>query len=293
MAEDGHTIHLQTSLSPVWSLAGAVTGAVGVGRDISEIKQLERVKSEFVANVSHELRTPLASILGYSELLLRERPGPLTEVQHEFVQTISESSKRLKLLVDDLLDVSRIDVGNFRMRMDDISLNEIIQRGLEIIKPIAAEHKVEIEANLPSRLPVIEADGERISQVFDNLLSNAVKFSNASGKVHVAVSVDDMEVSVSVRDEGIGIPSEDIPFLFSRFYRATNADPSNRSGTGLGLYICKAIIDGHGGRIAVESCSGCGATFRFWLPKNQASPLDASPDQLVTEIVDRYFTTPQ
>ena len=289
---EGFVIHLQTSLSPVWSLTGAVIGAVGVGRDISEIKRLERVKSEFVANVSHELRTPLASILGYSELLLHKRPGPLTEVQKEFIHTILESSKRLKLLVDDLLDISRIDVGNFRMRMDDVNLDEIIRNGLELIKPVAAKASVAIVALLPARLPLIEADGERISQVIDNLLSNAVKFSNAGGRVYVEASDEDAGVNISVRDEGIGIPEEEIPFLFSRFYRATNADQNSRSGTGLGLYISKAIIDAHGGRIAVESRRGHGTAFRVWLPKQQVSPLDISPDQLVTEIVDRYFTTP-
>ncbi len=286
---DGRQIHLQTALSPVYDDQGAITGAVGVGRDISELKRLERVKSEFVASVSHELRTPLASILGYAEILLRGRPGPLTDVQQEFLQTILEGSRRLKLLVDDLLDVSRIEVGKFRMNFDDVDLEDVIERAEETIRPLAAKADIAVKVELPPNLPMIEGDAQRIGQVMDNLLSNAVKFSHAGGCVCVGVDEEDAALCVIVRDEGIGIPQEDIAHLFSRFYRASNAEPNRRSGTGLGLYIARAIVEGHGGHIQAESSPGQGTTLRFWLPKLQLSPLDTSPDVLVKEIVDRYF----
>lgn len=286
---DGHQIHLQTALSPVYDDQGAITGAVGVGRDISELKRLERVKSEFVASVSHELRTPLASILGYAEILLRGRPGPLTDVQQEFLQTILEGSRRLKLLVDDLLDVSRIEVGKFRMNFDDVDLEDVIQRAEETIRPLAAKADVAVKVQIPPHLPMIEGDAQRIGQVLDNLLSNAVKFSHAGGCVCVGVEEEDVALCVTVRDEGIGIPQEDISHLFSRFYRASNAEPNRRSGTGLGLYIARAIVEGHGGHIQAESSPGQGTTLRFWLPKLQLSPLETSPDVLVKEIADRYF----
>lgn len=286
---DGRQIHLQTALSPVYDDQGAITGAVGVGRDISELKRLERVKSEFVANVSHELRTPLASILGYAEILLRGRPGPLTDVQQEFLQTILEGSRRLKLLVDDLLDVSRIEVGKFRMNFDDVDLEDVIQRAEETIRPLAAKADVAVKVQIPPHLPMIEGDAQRIGQVLDNLLTNAVKFSHTGGCVCVSVEEEDVALCVTVRDEGIGIPQEDVSHLFSRFYRASNAEPNRRSGTGLGLYIARAIVEGHGGHIQAESSPGQGTTLRFWLPKLQLSPLETSPDVLVKEIADRYF----
>lgn len=288
-SRDGRQIHLQLSLSPVYDDDGAVIGAVGVGRDISEMKRLERVKSEFIASVSHELRTPLASILGYAEILLRGRPGPLTVVQQEFLQTILDGSLRLKLLVDDLLDVSRIEVGNFRMNFDDIDLEDAIRRAEETIRPLAAKADITVKVDIPPLLPTIEGDDQRIGQVLDNLLSNAVKFSHAGGCVCIAVEEEDPALCVIVRDGGIGIPQEDIPHLFSRFYRASNAEPNRRSGTGLGLYIARAIVEGHGGHIQAESSPGEGTTIRFWLPKLQLSPLETSPDMLVKEIADRYF----
>lgn len=286
---DGRQIHLQTSLSPVYDAEGAITGAVGVGRDITELKRLERVKSEFVASVSHELRTPLSSILGYAEILLRGRPGPLTDVQQEFLQTILDGSRRLKLLVDDLLDVSRIEVGKFRMNFDDIDLEDVIRRAEETIRPLAAKADVTVQLDVPPDLPMIEGDEQRIGQVLDNLLSNAVKFSHSGGCVCVTVEEEVAALRVTVHDEGIGIPAEDIPYLFSRFYRASNAEPNRRSGTGLGLYIARAIVEGHGGQIQADSASGQGTTIRFWLPKLQLSPLETSPDLLVKEIADRYF----
>jgi len=288
-SREGRQIHLQTALSPVIDDGGAVIGAVGVGRDISELKRLERVKSEFIASVSHELRTPLASILGYAEILLRGRPGPLTTVQQEFLQTILDGSRRLKLLVDDLLDVSRIEVGKFRMTFDDVDLEEAIHRAEETIRPLADKAGITVKVDVPPLLPTIEGDEQRIGQVLDNLLSNAVKFSHDGGCVCIAVEEEDAALCVIVRDAGIGIPQEDIPHLFSRFYRASNAEPNQRSGTGLGLYITRAIVEGHGGRIQAESAPGEGTTIRFWLPKLQLSPLETSPDMLVKEIADRYF----
>ncbi len=288
-ALDGRQVHLQISLSPVYDDDGSVIGAVGVGRDISEMKRLERVKSEFIASVSHELRTPLASILGYAEILLRGRPGPLTAVQQEFVQTILDGSQRLKLLVDDLLDVSRIEVGKFRMTFDDIDLEEVIRRAEETIRPLAEKADITVKVDVPPLLPTIEGDEQRIGQVLDNLLSNAVKFSHDGGCVCIAVEEEEVALCVTVRDGGIGIPQEDIPHLFSRFYRASNAEPNQRSGTGLGLYIARAIVEGHGGHIQAASSPGEGTTIRFWLPKLQLSPLETSPDMLVKEIADRYF----
>ncbi|HHY54709.1 MAG TPA: PAS domain-containing protein [Chloroflexi bacterium] len=263
---DAGKVFLQTSLSPVINRTGALSGVVGVGRDYSELKRLEQMKTEFVANVSHELRTPLASILGYTEIVLQGRPGPLNELQQEFLQTILESGKRLKRLVDDLLDVSKIEVGKFRMQFDKTNLTVCLQRALETIEPVAARSDVELTTLLPTTLPTIMADAQRIGQVLDNLLSNAVKYSGSGGSVTVSAAAMEGGVSITVTDSGIGIAAEEIPQLFTRFYRAANVAVSQRTGTGLGLYITKAIIDGHGGHIEVESQSGRGSLFRVWLP---------------------------
>ncbi|HAJ38419.1 MAG TPA: hypothetical protein DCL15_22350 [Chloroflexi bacterium] len=263
---DAHKVYLQTSLSPVINHAGVVSGLVGVGRDYSELKRLERMKTEFLANVSHELRTPLASILGYTEIVLQGRPGSLNEIQQEFLQTILESGKRLKRLVDDLLDVSKIEVGKFRMQFDRTDLTACIQRALEAIQPVADRSGVEIVASLPATLPLILADAQRIGQALDNLLSNAVKYGGSGGSVTVSATQQEDGVGITVTDSGIGITPEDIPQIFTRFYRAANVTASKRTGTGLGLYITKAIIDGHGGRITVESRLGRGCIFRVWLP---------------------------
>lgn len=272
IATDDRQVYLQTSLSPVINRTGALSGLVGVGRDYSELKRLEQMKTEFVANVSHELRTPLASILGYTEIVLQGRPGPLNEIQQEFLQTILESGKRLKLLVDDLLDVSKIEVGKFRMQLDKTDLTACLQGALEAIQPVAARSSVGIEVVLPATLPLITADAQRIGQVLDNLLSNAVKYSKAGGSVAVQATQVEGAVSIAVTDAGIGIAPEDIPHIFTRFYRAANVAASKRTGTGLGLYITKAIVDGHGGHIEVESQLGEGSTFRVWLPVDQAAP---------------------
>jgi len=244
------------------------------GRDITERKRaererqrLERMKDEFFANVSHELRTPLASIMAYIELLLDEAPGELSSEQCEFLQTAFESSQRLSRLVEDLLEVSRVQAGRLRFEHEPLQLAGLIQAAVDSFRPAAQEASVNLAVHLTPHLPELEGDPWRLEQVLGNLLSNAIRFTPPGGHVVVSARVhDESRIAIEVRDTGIGIPAHDIPHIFDRFYQADNVSDSNSGGTGLGLYIAKAIVEAHGGHIEVESEVGKGSTFRVLLP---------------------------
>jgi len=243
-------------------------------RDITEhrrteekLRELDRVKSEFIANISHELRTPLHSIRGFTKLMLGGKvPDP--ETQKEFLTTIDKQSERLGTLIDSLLDMSRLESGRFTIQKQRLSMKDIIHETVESFYSLASEKGAVINEDIPAALPEIEADGERVRQVMVNLLSNALKFSNGGGSVTVKGEAKDGELLVQVTDRGIGIPKEAMPHLFERFYRAK--DSMARGGAGLGLYISEQIIEAHGGRIWAESKVGKGSTFSFTLPLNQA-----------------------
>jgi len=245
----------------------------GIFRDITarkkaEAKQreLENMKSEFLSSVSHELRNPLHSAHGFTRLLLEgEVPDPAT--RQEFLTTIDKEIERLMGLIDDLLDMSRLEAGRFRIQKQLLPPGDVIQEIAKSYLSIAREKHIKIREDMPSALPEIEIDGNRIKQVIGNLLSNAIKFSDG-GIVTVQSTVSDGVVLVQVTDQGIGIPQEALPHLFERFFRAK--DTMARGGTGLGLYISKQIVEAHGGRIWVESTEGKGSKFSFTLPLNQS-----------------------
>jgi signal transduction histidine kinase len=243
-------------------------------RDITErkraeekLRELDRMKSEFISNVSHELRSPLHSIRGFTKLLLAEKvPDP--ETQKEFLTTIDKQSEQLGNLIDDLLNMSRLESGRFQIYKERISIKNTIHDAVEGFHSLASEKSIVINEDIRSTLPEIDGDRERLGQVIDNLLSNAIKFSNDGGRVTVNGEVNGSELLVRVTDCGIGISKETMPHLFERFYRAK--DLMARGGTGLGLYISKQIIEAHGGRIWAESKVGEGSIFSFTLPLNRA-----------------------
>lgn len=246
---------------------GRIVGGQIIARDIRERKRLERMKSEFLASVSHELRTPLASIMGFVELLLGEEPGELTPTQREFLEIMLESSHRLLGMVNDILDVSRIEAGDLDLRTQRIRLEEVVARAVRSARHLAESKKIALEVEMGPPLPIIKGDPERLEQVMDNLLNNAVKFTPRGGQITVRVqSRQPYEVQVEVTDTGIGIPSADMAHLFSRFHRGENVAGQAIPGAGLGLHITQAIVTEHGGRIEVESEVGKGSTFRFTLP---------------------------
>lgn len=242
-------------------------------RDITErkraeeaLRELDRMKSEFISSVSHELRTPLHAIRGFIKLMLRDKvPDP--ETQREFLSIIDERSQHLGTLIESLLDMSRLESGRFDIQKQRQPIRDIIHKAVESFYSLAGDKGIVISEDIPATLPEIEVDGERLGQVIANLLSNAIKFSNGGRSVIVKGETKDGELLVQVTDHGIGIPKKAMPHLFERFYRAE--DSMARGGAGLGLYISRQIIEAHGGHIWAESKVGKGTTVSFTLPLDQ------------------------
>ena len=248
-----------------------IRGAMAVFHDITRLKELERVRQDFVANVSHELRTPLTTIKGYAETLLE---GALKEdVAFQFVQVIKRHTDRLTKIVDDLLMLSKIESKEFRLKREVISLRDLIDDVIDFVKGAAGKKNISISRNeiLPSL--VLEADRNYLEQVLTNLLDNAIKYTPEGGRIAIsAIEKESKEIRFSIEDNGIGIPREDIPRIFERFYRVDKGRSQDLGGTGLGLSIVKHLVQAHGGRVWVESRLGEGSTFYFTLPKRSDIP---------------------
>jgi len=265
-------IYLEETISPVFDEQGHVVHCVHVSRDISERKQAEeklrkidRMKMEFLSNVSHELRTPLQSISGFVKLIITGKvPDP--ETQQEFLQIVDRESWHLGNLINGLLDMSRLESGRFQINKSFVPLGDAITDSVKIFHSLAREKNIELTEDIPSQLPEMEVDAERLRQVVINLLSNAIKFNDPGGNVNFKAERRNGEILFEVSDNGIGISEDAMKHLFERFYRAE--DKLARGGTGLGLYITKQIIEAHGGRVWVESKIGEGSTFSFTLPIN-------------------------
>jgi signal transduction histidine kinase len=232
------------------------------------LRELDRLKDEFIALVSHELRTPLTSIRGYTELLLDGEAGELTDDQRQFLAVVERNSHRLLHLVGDLLFLAQIEAGKLALDVDALDLGAVASESVEAARPAAEEKDVTLTlATGPA--PPLAGDRARIGQLLDNLVSNAVKFTPSGGRVDVRVSSLRKRAVLEVRDSGIGIPAGERQFLFQRFFRTSTATEQAIQGTGLGLAISKAIVEAHGGQIEVESEEGVGTTFRVKLPLEQ------------------------
>jgi len=255
---------LQVHALPL-GLGGDGTGVLMVLHDVTELRRLERVRTEFVANVSHELRTPLTAIRGYLETLLS---GALEERDNarRFLEIASRHTDRLGRLLDDLLDLSNIELGKVQLQLEPANLSDVLEAVLAIIQPQAEGKGVSFSTALPPGLPAILADPDRLEQVLLNLLDNALKFTPAAGRVTVSAAVQGQMVEVAVADTGIGIPSTDLPRITERFYRVDRARSRELGGTGLGLAIVKHLVQAHGGQLTIESEVGRGTTVRFTLP---------------------------
>ncbi len=243
---------------------GAREGVILVFHDITELRRLENIRKDFVANVSHELRTPLSSIKGYAETL---RDGSVSgpEVK-DFLDIIYRESDRLAKLIDDLLDLSRIESGKMAMALVPMELGPVAKRVCAILEKQSSAKSISIGLDMPPGLPQVLADEGRLSQVIMNLLDNAVKYTPEGGKVKLSAAVEGKSVRVDISDTGVGIPEEDILRIFERFYRVDKARSRELGGTGLGLSIVKHIVQAHGGRVWVASSPGRGSTFSFTIP---------------------------
>jgi two-component system sensor histidine kinase KdpD len=227
-------------------------------------REMDRLKSEFMSAVSHELRTPLGFIKGYVTTLLREDLSTGPETQKEFLEIIGEESDKLQKLIDDLLDAARLRSGGLSLSRTRTKVGKIAGRAVEKLKVAFAEQ--EFLLDLPPEEPEVLVDPWRIEQVIQNLVDNAVRYSLPGKAVSVRVRMEEAEMVVSVRDQGDGITARDIGRVFEPFYRGRQAADRSPGGTGLGLTICRGIVEAHGGRIWVESRRGRGSTFHFALP---------------------------
>jgi PAS domain S-box-containing protein len=300
LRRDGTEVDVSLTVSPIRDGEGAVTGAAVIARDITELKrqqaqleallakervaradaedaqrtlaeqnerlrELDRLKDDFISLVSHELRTPLTSIQGYLELLLDGGAGELGSEQARFLAVVDRNSKRLMQLVGDLLFMAQVEAGKLALDLDEVDLSQVIGECLEAARPIADERQLELVAEIQDT-PSMLGDRSRLAQVLDNLVSNALKFTPHSGRVSVRVSTEGDDALVEIVDTGVGIPAEEQERLFERFFRSSNATEQAIPGTGLGLTIAKAIVERHEGTITIESAEGAGTTVRVRLP---------------------------
>jgi signal transduction histidine kinase len=251
------------SITPIQSDRGYQ--ALVIARDTTPLREMDRMKANFISMVTHELRSPLNAINGYLDLALEGVAGPLNERLHEFVRRARSSSEHLTSLVDDLLLISRADAGQFRLNLGQANLNTIIQNALEEVELMAADAKVKLAVHLPPELPPLAADEGRLKQVIRNLLTNAIKFTPEGGQVTIRGELRGSQVEIAICDTGRGIPPEHLPRIFERFYQVARGQGS-RGGQGLGLAIVKTIVERHHGSISVESAPGEGSTFTVSIP---------------------------
>jgi signal transduction histidine kinase len=230
-----------------------------------ELETASQHKSEFLANMSHELRTPLNAIIGFSQVMRERMVGDLTEKQEEYLDDVLSSSDHLLSLINEVLDLSKVEAGQVELEITPFPLREALESGVVMVRERARKDGVQVTLAADTHVDVVEGDERRIRQVIFNLLSNAVKFTPAGGSIDVASSRLDGEVRVSVVDTGPGIPPEDLERIFEEFQQ-TDVGTARREGTGLGLALSKRLIELHGGRIWVESELGKGSTFTFALP---------------------------
>jgi signal transduction histidine kinase len=235
---------------------------------VEQLQEFDRLKSAFVSIVSHELRTPLTSMKGFAENLLQGLAGPLNEKQHFYLSRIQLNADRLTRMLNELLDLSKIEAGKIELRPALLSLQELVADLLEGFQPFAQQNSITLEADSMERMPKIHADRDKLYEVLANLLENAIKFTPSGGRVQIGAQIlDDRYVQVDVSDTGCGIPEEHLLKVFDKFYRVQRGS-GHAAGAGLGLAIAKGLIELHGGTIAVQSKPGKGTHFHFTLPYN-------------------------
>ncbi|MFA5167222.1 MAG: PAS domain-containing sensor histidine kinase [Candidatus Omnitrophota bacterium] len=226
-----------------------------------------QAKSEFLANMSHELRTPLNAIIGFSEVLYDQKFGPVNETQKDYLSEVLDSSKHLLSLINDILDLAKVESGKMELLLSNFSLKELLEHSLIFIKEKAFKQNIEISSGIAEEVGYIRADERKVKQILFNLLSNADKFTPDGGKIGINARITGSEVEVSVRDTGIGIAPEDQGKLFKEFVQLENTMTKQYKGSGLGLSLAKKLVELHGGKIWVESeGKGKGSSFKFTLP---------------------------
>jgi len=256
---------LEVSAVPMKDDIGATAGVVVLFHDITQLKQIDEVRKDFVANVSHELRTPLSILRGYIETL-RDHPKTSREELSRILEVMERHSRRLELLVDDLLILAQLESIDPNLQLSDVHLEELLRNVVRDWDRKFAEKRLRVIVDLPQNLPLLRADETRLQEVLYNLFDNAVKYSQPSGTISLQVQSANNQIVLSVSDTGVGIGPDDLPRIFERFYRADKARSRALGGTGLGLSIVKHIAQLHGGTVEAESELGRGISIRVLLP---------------------------
>jgi signal transduction histidine kinase len=263
---DGFEFPVSLSVTKRVDESGETIGYLFVAADVTQAREVARLKDEFVGLISHELRTPLSSILGYLELLRDDEEHPLSEEQEQYLGVAERNAHRLLRLVGDLLFTAQVESGKFPLDLRDVELEQIVTAAVESARPAATAAGITISEDVADGDPVTYGDPVRLGQVCDNLISNAIKFTPRGGSVTVSLSKSNKDAIITVRDTGMGIPASELDQLFSRFFRATTATRNAVPGVGLGLTITKAIVTAHHGEMGVQSEEGVGTQFSVSLP---------------------------
>jgi PAS domain S-box-containing protein len=263
IAKDGTRLNVSITVSPIKDASGRVTGAATIARDISDLKRIEKMKNEFISTVSHELRTPLTSLRGSLGLLAGGVMGEFSDDVQELLVIARNNTDRLVRLINDILDLEKIESGKIKMEIHEVELEELVRKSIGEMTGFAEKHGVRVVCDVPSARVI--GDSDRLLQVLDNLISNAVKFSPPGSEVLICAVKVFGRVTVFVQDCGSGIPARFRDRIFNKFQQADSSVTREKGGTGLGLAICKAIVESHGGEIWFESEEGNGTIFFFTL----------------------------
>ena len=246
------------------TLARQVAAQLQLKRTLARQRQLDQLKSDFVGMVAHDLRAPITVIAGFAELMSRDWHDLTDDERTKYFDLITRNVHNLSRLVDDVLEVAEVDAGKFQLEIQPFDLGGLVERTMMELS--AAQAPGRLQVDVPRGLPTALGDEGRNRQILTNLVTNALKFAPDDSHVSISVSVEDNALAVSVSDRGVGIPAEDLPRLFERFSRLPNSRQAKAKGTGLGLYICKQLVEAQGGRISVESVPSMGSTFRYTVP---------------------------
>ncbi len=261
---DSTSIPVGITYAPLLSTSGSLLNIIATIRDITRFREAEELKSTFISVVSHELKTPVALIKGYVSTLRREDASWDSEIVQDSLEVIEEEADRLTELIENLLDASRLQAGALAMNLSEVALDDLAVHIAQRFRTQTQVHTIAVD--FPQDFPVILGDDNRLAQVFSNLLSNAIKYSPQGGEIRIEGRVLPSQVMVCISDPGPGINPGDIPHVFDRFYRASDASKKTK-GAGLGLYLARAVVEAHGGRIWVDPKPGTGARICFYLPR--------------------------
>lgn len=251
---------------PLLDERGKPSGAIVLLHDVTDFVELDRMKSDFISIVSHELKTPLTSIKGFVRLLSAGRVGPVNEKQLHYLEIVDQQTEALTQLINDLLDLSRIESGIIEVKEEPVSMRDVVREVVQGLENMAREKAVGLKEDLPDDMPLVRGDAYRLMQVFTNIVHNAIKFTPPGGEVRIGGFWDTERCAVTVADNGMGIPAQDLERIFDKFYQVDSSSTRQQSGTGLGLCISRQLVTAHKGEITVESEIGKGSTFTVFLP---------------------------